>query len=206
MKMKFVMLMLVALLALLSGIAQANMLANPGFEEGTFTGALDNFPPDWSLVSPGYTSAYTWLSDAGAHSGDKYLRLQPWYVSPSYNPGVHQSVTGVIAGGDYEFSVWTKNGVEDDTNVQTYNIEWHDAGGVISSHVVDIDVISTEWTLLDFGTFTAPEGAIAASFSITLDGYNPSATYIDDASMVPEPVTLSLLGLGVLMLRRRRKT
>jgi hypothetical protein len=58
MKTKWLLMMLMVV-DLAAGAVQATMLAKPGFEEGTFTGALDNFPPDWSFVSPSYTSAYT---------------------------------------------------------------------------------------------------------------------------------------------------
>jgi len=176
-------LLMLLVFGLAVGAAQANMLANPGFEDGTFTGALDNFPPDWSFDYPSYTSAYTWLSGTDAHSGTKYMRIQPWYVSPSYNAYAYQPVTGVIAGRDYEFSVWSKNEVEGATNQEIFNIQWSGAAGFISSVDEYIDVTSTEWTQLDFGTFTAPEGAIAASIWIGVNGYNPSATNIDDAFM-----------------------
>ena len=182
MKTKWLLMMLMVV-GLTAGAAQANMLANPGFEEGNFTGALDNFPPGWSFVSPSYTSAYTWLSGADAHSGTKYMRIQPWYASPSYNPSMYQSVTGVIEGKDYEFSAWAKNEVEDDTNQGTFYLDWSSAGGFISSNGVSFDVTSTEWTRLDFGTFTAPGGAIAATFWFSVTGYNPSASNVDDAGM-----------------------
>ena len=70
------------------------------------------------------------------------------------------------------------------------------------------------YILVDFGTYTAPVGTVAGVFYLTgedMNNLNHTSTtgaggvYYDDASMVPEPVTLSLFGLGMLMLRRRRK-
>ena len=104
MKMKWLLMMLMVV-GLMAGAAQANMLANPSFEEGAFDGDPGTYPPDWSFSYASYTSAYTWLSDPGAHSGTKYMRIQPWYASPSYNAYIYQPVTGVIEGKNYEFIV-----------------------------------------------------------------------------------------------------
>ena len=182
MKTKWLLMMLMVV-GLMAGAAQANMLANPDFEEGTFDGDPGTYPPDWLFSWPDTTSAYTWLSGTGAHSGTKYMRIQPWYQSPSYNPYMYQPVTGVIEGKNYEFSVWAKNEVEDDTNEGQFYLDWSSAGGWMSSTGVFIDVTSTEWTKLDFGTFTAPGGAVAATFWFGVNGYNPSATNVDDAGM-----------------------
>jgi len=192
-------------IGLVAGAAQAEMLANPGFEEGTFTGGPGDYPPGWSFYYSGTSSAYSWLSGEGAHSGTKYMRLNPWYPSPSYDAYVYQTVPDVIAGQDYAFSAWTKNEVPSDTNPGWFYLEWRDTGNaVVSTIEVDIAGTHSEWTQLDFGVHTAPAGAVAAQFRLVIYGYDPSGWFIDDLSMRPGmwtnpvdgqrvPVTFNLL-------------
>jgi hypothetical protein len=185
--MKTRLLLVLLVIGLVAGAAQAEMLASPGFEEGTFTGAACNYPDGWSFYYSGTCSAYTWLSGEGAHSGTKYMRLQPWYQSPSYDAFVYQTVPGVIEGEDYAFSAWTKNEVPSDTNPGWFYLEWRDTGdAVVGTIQVDIDGTHSEWTQLDFGVHTAPVGAVAAQFRLVIYGYNeqPGGWFIDDLSMM----------------------
>jgi|GEM_PF-954805 len=203
--MKTKLLLMLLVIGLVAGAAHAEMLANPGFEEGTFIGGPGNYPDGWSFYYSGTSSAYSWLSGEGAHSGTKYMRLNPWYPSPSWDAYVYQTVPGVIAGQDYAFSAWTKNEVPSDTNPGWFYLEWRDTGNaVVSTIEVDIAGTHSEWTQLDFGVHTAPAGAVAAQFRLVIYGYDPSGWFIDDLSMRPGmwtnpvdgqrvPVTFNLL-------------
>ncbi len=65
--MKTKLLLMLLAIALAAGVAQANMLTNPGFEAGVY--APKNVPDDWVIYSPTYTSGWTWLSTGGIGGG-----------------------------------------------------------------------------------------------------------------------------------------
>lgn len=214
MKMKIAVLMLVMMV----GIAQANLLPNPGFEDGVFSTDPGTLPDEWDsgVDKGGVVADYvTWVNDApGAHSGSKYMqvtttdRKEPWI-----NPIDLMPVTGGI---EYDFSVWAKSLVAATPPTRTETlIIWFKADQSTmlwtespkwQLSAADVQWPTT-WTKWDIGSFTAPaEAAFVYQEFICWEG-NESGTGLcyDDASIVPEPMTLCLLGLGGLMLRRRRK-
>ena len=191
MKMKIVLMMLVAMFA----TAQAELLTNPGFEDGSGT-----MPDGWSYTS-GY-GGYAWLPTAGV-GGGKAIQISYTTSATGYF-WIGQYVP-VTAGETYTFSVWAKSAVQGTPIGASAYVTWMDVsyssldGGWYSAATSAGDTWA-EYTLGD--PTVAPEGAAWAAF--WLCGY-ADGWLVDDASFIPEPVTFSLLGLGVLMLRRRKK-
>jgi len=192
--MKSKLLLMLLAVALMAGVSQANILKNPGFEEGSFQ---TEFSPDnWENWYTTYGQVHTWINSApGAHSGSKYIKMYNWliratsYVTSAY---LGQEVLGIKEGKDYTFSVWAKNGVEGKVNLAEIYIDWMDAAGVgdpnweeIGSDFVDIVVTDANWVEIDFGAITAPKGATAAwVWLATPIGNGTKPIFYDDVSML----------------------
>jgi len=204
----------VPMLMMMVGIAQANLLPNAGFEDGTGT-----LPDGWTGQSYNGGDVATdilWMDDAaGAHSGDKYMKLLTNNGSEPYIWPI--DLTPVTAGETYDFSVWaksTKGDADPPTRTEAFILFyasdqstyfWEDSPRWQLSPA-DVQWPTT-WTKWDIGSWTAPAGAAYVDFNLVSWEGHESGTGLcyDDASIVPEPLTISLLGLGGLMLRRRRK-
>ena len=205
MKIKIVLLMLVALVA----TTQAELLLNGDFEGGVYGGTTwyytfgltyTDVPNNWNMNYAGFSSGHTYFSTGGADGGG-FIRLND-YSTGSW-ASLYQTVS-VVGGEQYAFSVWTKSVSGD---APWGRINW-DVGTDVSVGSTGA-VAGSTWASLDFGTHIAPAGATTATIYVGTWGNDvagiDSVDY-DNASfsLVPEPITISLLGLGALMLRRRK--
>ena len=205
--MKKIVLMLAAM-ALVAGIAQAELLTNPGFEDGAYGVKL--IPDGWSIYSPTYSSGWDWwLSGGGAHGGSKYMSMHA-APSASYTTATIGQVLPAAPGDEFTFSVWAKSPSQS-VNATPYGyITWGNATTSWLSYgslIPDNSSVGNTWTLVSFDAVTAPAGAEWGYFQVMGTLANDAAAggiLYDDASLIPEPVTLGLLGLGALMLRRRK--
>ena len=211
--MKKLLLMFLAI-ALVAGTAQAtNLLPNAGFEVGA-----DTLPDGWMGAS--YNGGVVamdilWMDDpAGAHSGDKYMKLLTNNGSEPYLWPV--DMVPVTAGETYDFSVWAKSTNGDATPptrteafICFYKADFGDLFSLSPKWQLSPadEQWPTEWTKWDICTWTAPAEAAYVDFNLVTWEGNQAGTGLcyDDAMMTPEPLTISLLGLGGLMIRRRRK-
>jgi len=183
-------LMLLAI-ASMAGVGQANMLLNPGFEEGTF--ATRKIPDGWFMSYSSYSSAWSWLDDAyGAHGGSKYLKMVSYTVSAS-SAWMFQTVE-VTAGQEYAFGVWAKSPVEDELKEVRGYYEWtepnDDPDNELGYRVIsegDLgywDWVEDDWEQAYFGWQVAPAGATHCMFSLvgtTVNG--DDGILFDDAYM-----------------------
>jgi hypothetical protein len=189
-KTKIVVLMLVALLA---GIAQANMLVNPGFEDGAFAAKV--MPDGWSMSYLSYTSGWTWFSDAGAHSGSKYLKLNAWVTGTDTDPYQYIPATEDLV---YAFSVWAKAAPGKTADAAAI-IYWYDTGDNQIGDTIHLThtTVGDEWTYVEWTLLAAPAGTAEACFSLEglfANGFwlepggapNPDGggIYYDDARML----------------------
>jgi hypothetical protein len=165
--MKTKLLLMLLAFGLAAGIANANLLKNPGFEEGTF--AAQNVPDEWSLYWASYYSAFTWFDDAdGAHRGSKYIKMASYNVSAS-TAWLEQTVDAT-EGQEYVFSVWAKCPQEDSTSKARAWIDWwgtKDDGGLRLCGGGWLPLswdVGNEWTYGEFGTVTAPETTVLGVF------------------------------------------
>jgi hypothetical protein len=102
--MKTKLLLMLFVVGLAAGVAQANMLLNPSFEEGAFG---DEYTPDyWTHWYTTYDPTHTWISNAAeAHWGDKYMKMNMW--TWGVTAWLYQTVN-VTPTQEYAFSVWAK--------------------------------------------------------------------------------------------------
>jgi hypothetical protein len=159
-KTKVVVLMLVAV-GLMAGIAQANMLVNPGFEDGAF--AAKGVADGWTASYASWTSAWTWFSGAGAHSGSKYLKLNGWSTGGDNEYYQYLPATENV---EYTFSVWAKAapGKTADAAVALY---WYDNADVKIGGTIHLTptTVGYNWTYVEW-TSPAPAGTVEVCYSL----------------------------------------
>jgi len=200
-KMKKV-LLLMALLAV-TGIASAELLTNGNFEDGD-TGQVG------VVAIPGWNSwgSNGWHNDdAGAVIDTKSMKF--WWDGV----GMFQDFAAT-AGVNYDYSVQVIDASRDTTpNNWDLQIEaeFYDAANtqLLAVPVGYFDSgIEPDDTWVQIGSsVVAPVGTSYGRVVIrSLDWQDGigGALYFDNVSVVPEPATLTLLGLGGLLLRRRK--
>lgn len=191
--MKKLLVMTVVVLAV-SVSANAALVTNGGFENG---GAMTGWwtPADATIIIDNGPSAVGSYAGRVAAGSDGALLYHPDKVA-------------VTAGEEYTYSFdWKADTIT--AGWFWWHVRFFDASdgftGEAISNIGDGNIQNTWQTLT--GSIVAPAGSVKADFYFE-DG-NVGSTggglIVDNFSMVPEPMTLSLLGLGGLMLRRRHK-
>lgn len=192
-----------AVIALCAIGAQANLLVNGGFEDGD-TGQVG------TVAIPGWNSWGTngWHNDdAGAVIGTKSMKF--WWDGV----GMWQDYSAV-AGQTYDCSVQVIDASRDTTPSNwdlQIEAEFYDAANTqLAAAIVGYfdSTIQPNDTWVQIGnSIVAPAGTAYGRVVIrTVDWVSGigGALYFDNVSVVPEPVTMLLLGLGGLALRIRK--
>jgi hypothetical protein len=201
---------LLSIICMVGAVANANIVSNWGFESGTGTVAT------------------SWIQNALDGSTVQRVSETP-YAGTFCMKGVINNTTGapgkaeilqqtavgsITSGVAYDFSFYAKGTVGPGC-VAWYQIQWLDGDGSNGGGVKGITPLSGFWTTLNstYQKFsqlgqTAPAGADCAYLSIRIEGGafvgSNGTMYVDNVSITPEPMTLALLGLGGLLLRRRK--
>jgi len=188
----------VAILVLTILPASAQLLNNGNFNTGDTTGW-------WTYVPDAVNSSLTVANNAGlTFDGSSYLYIMA--RNPSSDPILGQD-PAVAAGSQYQVSLnyrgnnWGGAGVSiqyKDSSWNYVNYEW--------STLYTGDGSDTGWQSFTSPIWTAP--ANTAYVEVRLDGYGWSDTYIDNVTLtvIPEPSSAVLLGLGAVafLINRRR--
>ncbi|MBN1270452.1 MAG: PEP-CTERM sorting domain-containing protein [Kiritimatiellae bacterium] len=192
----------------LSG-AQANLLVNPGFETGDFTG--------WSPGTTGWRA-----SDYAADTYGESLWGAVDDVLPEHDPATQDwrildQLVSVIEGRSYSGGVYIRAAlVEADASESWFEVQWLNGLGETmwgfgygTAHVT----ADQDFTYAGMTDMIAPAGAVQASVRgvVHMLSQPDDADYhvfddFDFDETIPEPTTLTLIGaaLGVVTILRRR--
>lgn len=197
--------------ALLGTAANANLIGNGGFELGTGADA-DN----WTEFAIGIDASVQRVAEM-PYSGSYAVKALVDYKTATGTKAeiLQQTATGSVTPGQaYDFSFFAK-GLAGPGVVGFYQVQWLDSDGSHGGGVKGAGPMVQFGTSLtgDYRQFSqigliAAAGADAAFISIRLEGGafvgSTGYMYVDNVSLIPEPATLSLLGIGGLLLRRRK--
>jgi len=213
-------LMFVLLVAMLASNASAvNLLSNPGFElplyeEGYYK---KTHPTDWTMGGNFYHNN-TW--DLGGPNEAYHVPVwgeQCAEAGPTHDgstPGTISQNVALTVEADTEYTLtanalyvsWTGSG----PSYVKLHIGW-DGGEVVTDPVVDqtqiVDTMVWQEYSLTLDTALYPDAVgqtgLTVMAEVTTDSNRGLA--FDNMSLTPEPATMMLLGLGGLLLRRRRR-
>lgn len=185
----------------LTAVANAAMLpvVNGGFENGT-TG--------WTLNPLGVGSSIVSSTESPLSGSYSAKFVTNWQSGGGVKAEILQTVTGLSENTSYDFDLWVK-GLMGPGGVAWAEIKWFNASNI---QVGGTGLINLWSGLSDTtyqqkgGTYITPVGTASGEVSIRLEGGALAALntlYVDNVS-IPEPISLALLGLGGLMMRRRK--
>lgn len=209
------------MIVMLAGAASGqNMLNNAGFEDDL--GFDFSNPFNWNGFFGGPAGTFLEaFNDTGTapRSGNKALELTIM-GDPNVTNGFDaftghvQQVPGIVEGTPYDFSVWSRsNG--NVTNGAEIRIEWFDAGGTFIGSTGNLEFQDSLTAAYQQFTVSgvAPTGAVRANAVVAVQSFLNDGVLadisiaVDDASfvVVPAPASAALMGLGGLVMARRRR-
>ena len=172
----------------------------------------DGVPDGWAVYSGIKTNWYWWayvwdtsnpaiVTDGTAFDGANFVRNtlgSGWWGWSSLRYGPEGGVA-VTEGEEYTASFYARG----DSTLARLFMRYKDSEGANIDDVLDITDLSTEWTLYNYSSI-APQGAVAIEFTLANATCDTYADFDMVTTSIPEPITIGLLGLGGLFLRRRK--
>ncbi|MGH7584009.1 MAG: carbohydrate binding domain-containing protein [Gemmatimonadales bacterium] len=167
-------------------LSAQNIVTNPGFETGDFTG--------WTQFG---NTGFTGVDDGNPHSGT----YDAYFGPVGSTGGIFEDLV-TVPGTTYTLTFWLAS---DGGGPNSFDASW---GGIPLVSLPGAGSFAyTQWQFV--------EGATSASTELTFTfRQDPAYWQLDDVSVVaqnvvPEPATMSLLAMGLVGMagfRRRRKT
>jgi hypothetical protein len=175
---------LIGLSLMSSAVASANLVNNPGFETGDFTGWTQSGNTEFTFV------------DGDPHSG-----TQAAWLGPQGSRGFLSQTLATVPGETYELQYWLQHDPFGAGTPNVFQISW---GGSFITNQMDVGTfLYTDFVFSDLiPTGTSTE--LAFGFREDTDFFQLDDVSVEAAAQaVPEPATLLLLGAAVLLLVSR---
>ena len=148
----------------------------------------------------GNNYSYGGLYPGVGHTGDSWVDLNAGYV--------HQLLTDTyVEGVTYEVSAWVW------TNAAEQRLQFYFTTGSTDGLTGNTEMVNMGDFLMDedrswqqyTSTFQVPAGWGGQQIGLAI--YGRDGTYADDVALtiIPEPVTIGLLGLGALLVRKKKR-
>ncbi len=170
----------------LPGIAQANLLKNPGFEEGQYADD-QSVPSYWENERSGGASWHSRKSDGQQHSGTKHIAVGG--MTSNDWAYYKQNISDIKPGQAYVFTAWvaTEAWQPPASPVAYLRVEFKDNKGAIlrTDKLAVLTDQNTAWALKTLITDTAPSGATNADFMCYAQG--KGTVLFDDVSVEAQP-------------------
>jgi len=181
---------------------KANLVENGGFE-------LPRIAPNYEIITssiPGWectmgTGFEVQHRAVHANAGDPYEGDQHIELD-GYDSSNMVQMLNTVAGASYilSFAYSPRPGTEETTNGIAVYWDGSLVGTVRESGSM---LQNTSWTIMAYGNLIASSNETPLEFRDA--GFSDSfGSYIDDIQVIPEPATLLLFGLGMMLMRRRR--
>jgi len=197
-------LFVLVVIMLASNASAVNYVANGGFEspvldDGTSTGTA---PDDWWWGGGGSTHMNPAAADTvQPYEGDNMLMTQGSLRAVGQNiliPG------GMLANTVYDFTVYANGASGTAFNIDWCNIavdqDFFPDGSGWNPYITSLDTAANP----EYVGYTVVDMEIV-HLNAQYGGSDSLPTYFDGVTMTPEPTTMMLLGLGGLLLRRKRR-
>ncbi|MHC4741078.1 MAG: PEP-CTERM sorting domain-containing protein [Planctomycetota bacterium] len=206
---------------LMVNVTSANIITNGDFEADAglvpLAGDTDPGPPaGWEYDRYYGYDVDPWLMKCSAvgdgSGGDVGVVLGTWNADGAWDPVIAQYM-GTVAPGSYTLEVTTAalsavgGGWLDVQLGWRADPDWNDYAEYVREWIdVSADFGSDTWTTLKYDFVVASDDpGVGNEWYIWLRGQSyDDHVVVGSAVLVPEPATLALLGLGTLMLKRKR--